>query len=349
MKPDADKITDDQFESGVKRGNHLKCWNTPTMKQEFLADSTVFLNLLAETDVSLLVGFDTCGSSEAQQAAYSQQQIFVSGILVQELCRLLFEKRGPQRLFAIIYNSWINQCTPVSAILSSANSPRETANRINALENVAMRSFRSEITFENECSAKIQRVGILPTANLPSHSIAYWGYIASAFRSSGCRGLRLSYNGRTLSSGEKLNTLSESTLIDAIELDLHWERVERSENNVVPNICAQQHRTLIRKLTSLLHEAHFYQHETSLASCALALNVSERTLQRRLNEASLSFQSLRKMLQIYYATELIAGTSLKLPEVAASANYADAAHLIRHFRDATGMTPRKFETYFLAR
>lgn len=76
-----------------------------------------------------------------------------------------------------------------------------------------------------------------------------------------------------------------------------------------------------------------------LARVAATLFVSERTLKRRLQEESASFQSLVDQVRLERAGELLRDMDMNLSQIADALGYADAANFTRAFKRWTGASP----------
>lgn len=85
-----------------------------------------------------------------------------------------------------------------------------------------------------------------------------------------------------------------------------------------------------------------YPFPPKLARVAATLFVSERTLKRRLQEESASFQNLVDQVRLERARELLTGTRMNMNQVADVLGYADAANFTRAFKRWTGVSPSHF-------
>jgi len=98
--------------------------------------------------------------------------------------------------------------------------------------------------------------------------------------------------------------------------------------------------SLVRKLAATCADPA--SGELTLAAAALDAGMSERTLQRRLGEAGLNLEELRRIVLANHAASLLAAGAPSLTEVAFQAGYADASHMGREIKRLTGMTPARF-------
>lgn len=76
-----------------------------------------------------------------------------------------------------------------------------------------------------------------------------------------------------------------------------------------------------------------------LSDLAGQLNVSKRTLQRRLKHEGVSFAKLLNSLRIEQSMELLKNRELSLAEIGYLLGFSDSSHFSREFKKANGMTP----------
>ncbi|MFB6890286.1 helix-turn-helix transcriptional regulator [Kitasatospora sp. NPDC056327] len=79
-----------------------------------------------------------------------------------------------------------------------------------------------------------------------------------------------------------------------------------------------------------------------LAATAAGLGIAPRTLQRGLAGAGTSFQAELLAVRLEVAGQLAARTALPLADIAATAGFADHAHLTHRFRARFGCPPSEF-------
>jgi AraC-like DNA-binding protein len=80
----------------------------------------------------------------------------------------------------------------------------------------------------------------------------------------------------------------------------------------------------------------------TLPKVALGMNLSSRTLQRRLVEYDLSYQALHDAVREQLARRYLSRTSLMLSEIPLLLGYSDQSAFNRAFRSWTGITPGRF-------
>lgn len=78
---------------------------------------------------------------------------------------------------------------------------------------------------------------------------------------------------------------------------------------------------------------------TNLDTVARSLDLSERTLRRRLDAQGIVFRKLARQVRLDTALELLEETDLDITEIAQRVGYSDPSHFGRAFRESLGVTP----------
>lgn len=82
----------------------------------------------------------------------------------------------------------------------------------------------------------------------------------------------------------------------------------------------------------------------SSSEVAVMMNMSERTLFRRLHEQGLSFKKLLSQLRVQLAREYLADPRLSQSEIALLLGYSEQSAFHRAFKRETGLTPRQCQS-----
>jgi AraC-like DNA-binding protein len=80
----------------------------------------------------------------------------------------------------------------------------------------------------------------------------------------------------------------------------------------------------------------------AVGAVARAVRTSPRTLQRRLQEAGLTFAEVLQQARCVAAEQMLRDSGRKIGDVARALGYSDPAHFTRAFVRWTGITPRDF-------
>lgn len=95
--------------------------------------------------------------------------------------------------------------------------------------------------------------------------------------------------------------------------------------------------TLVETVQALVR-AHLAD-DPGIDRIAHQLDMSVRTLRRRLADHGASFRDLVRAVRVDMAQELILFSGLDLTEISQRVGYSHGSHLVRAFRQATGLTP----------
>jgi AraC-like DNA-binding protein len=132
------------------------------------------------------------------------------------------------------------------------------------------------------------------------------------------------------------------SLFESPELAMDWLEIADGRELLL-EIERERQRTigepqLLRQLRAWI-ESHLA--DAGLDAAALALNVSSRSLQRRLMEENTSFQSEVRAVQVAVAQRLLRETDLAITRIALDVHLSPA-HFSTLFRGATGMSPSEW-------
>lgn len=78
--------------------------------------------------------------------------------------------------------------------------------------------------------------------------------------------------------------------------------------------------------------------------CAAQLGISRRTLQRRLDEHSVTFSSFVNEYRLELAKRLLGDNNLAIAEIAVRLGYSSTSNFGRAFQRSTGITPSQFRS-----
>jgi AraC-like DNA-binding protein len=193
---------------------------------------------------------------------------------------------------------------------------------------------------------EISRVNLLKEqTSTNTHGFAFWGYILSAYRASGRRGMRLEAGGKILFANGEINVDAMSAFSAETKGYLSWTE---TRNPTLPYIGGTEGHWLISRLSNFILGAFDSGQDVSLKCAAAHLAMSKRTLQRRLTDQGVCIRQLKRTLRLYLATCGLADERASLVDVVATCNFFDVPHFSKDFKIATGMSPRAFSDRFLS-
>ena len=83
-------------------------------------------------------------------------------------------------------------------------------------------------------------------------------------------------------------------------------------------------------------------HDTAIADVAAALNLSARTLQRRLRQEEVSFAGLRDEVRHDYARKALLAAGCEMEQLAADLGFSDVANFYHAFKRWEGCAPGEY-------
>jgi AraC-like DNA-binding protein len=246
---------------------------------------------------------------------------------------------------------------PLWQAASRAANPDQLLNGWRRLEGYAHSANRLELTQVGPVEIDCRRYAVA-NANppQPAENLLICGVIIALLEIIGCRELRCEmpevsgkkvviYEGGTFNVPDK-----RGEELDTKYWKIYWKTFEpRSGNNLadspettvpVPADCNSKTRSTVIRAAKYL-SADFLR-QWKVGELAGELGMSERSFQRRLSEAELTFSNLVRGLRIQEACRLFQEADTSLALIGFCAGFSDSAHFSRDFRAGTGSTPTAF-------
>ena len=89
-------------------------------------------------------------------------------------------------------------------------------------------------------------------------------------------------------------------------------------------------------------ELYVLHKQCDLDTISEVIDLSSRTLQRRLSKLGTSFNQIQTEVKLDLATRRLAGNTTPIHDIALELGYNDTPHFSRAFRNWTGMTPSQY-------
>ena len=83
-----------------------------------------------------------------------------------------------------------------------------------------------------------------------------------------------------------------------------------------------------------------------IGSVAEDLNLSKRTLQRRLQQQDISFAELRDQVRFHYSIDYLVKQHLSIDAISAALDFSDRTSFTNAFKRWTGLSPSTFRKLF---
>ena len=159
--------------------------------------------------------------------------------------------------------------------------------------------------------------------------------------------VRLTYTPRSAPGGVPVHRGPENRLpLDPTSLDRPARLRSPAVNRMLVDICNTELEQLKRR-TGVAGQVRELLMENAcrpldIWAAAARLNMSERSLRRRLTEEGVSLSELKDELRLQLAIELLRDTRLTMEDIAESLAFSDAASFRRAFRRWTGEAPQDY-------
>ncbi len=175
------------------------------------------------------------------------------------------------------------------------------------------------------------------------------GVMAALFETNGCEGLGAAFgdsNDPVYADG-KFHESGTRAIHDTGIWRFSWtsyEPANQQGTNLVPEKTSALEIT--NKCSAII--SGDIAHRWSLSTLAACLNVSIRTLQRRLSEVPVKFQEIVRAVQLREASRLLLDTRHELTEIGFCCGFSDYPHFSREFKKHTNLSPSEFRCKFTA-
>ena len=197
----------------------------------------------------------------------------------------------------------------------------------------------------SDCAVQHQHAGRGEGAPpLVAESWLVLGVLVALLERSGCQAVAASLPdarpmleaGRLCATEQQLNDWATSGSVQSWQLTWRGERPEAAAVQFKPNSAS----TLKEQLVGWIHETDNWQPE--LAQVASALNLSQRSLQRKLGAQGMRFVDVVGQARAARASHLLAHSPSPLAEIGFASGYTDQAHFCRDFKRRCGLSPKAF-------
>ncbi len=273
--------------------------------------------------------------------------------LKRDLLGELYASGGTEAILAIGRNLDGVAHDPIwSAALSSAD-PWVLLEKWRRFENYAHWNNRTVIERLSEASISVRRYaadGSTPTA---AENLMVCSLLTGLLAQVGCRDIDC-----ILGSSDPVTIIerdcSVQSLVVAAADTSQWQ-ISWTHHEPQTPVVTEQSRVekivgtvglsepVIRVLEHLLVDP---SRSWTLAALADACRLSERTLQRRLREADLSFSKIVRLVRIHEACALLETTDLPATAIGFCTGFSDSAHFSRDFSASMGLAPRAYRQLF---
>ncbi len=269
------------------------------------------------------------------------------------LVNCLLQQFGPEQFLQLCEKFPLHApASPLFFLLYNSSTPVSLVNKISSHAPLFHQSRRLEVIEEGENYFTVEDVYFAGPPSIPADDMFVCSILKGVLSEYGCRDLTVEWE--SVRSRELYNILS-SVNIKPLSIEMftrwryRWTRLERSyriegmDDFFLENIdgngggCTD---SLLYNLQHLLAEDLSCRPPIKIT--ASKLNISSRSLQRKLHAEGTSYAKVYNDMRIKAAERLLLASSMTLSEISHYAGFNDSAHLCREFNKKHHLTPGKF-------
>lgn len=269
--------------------------------------------------------------------------------LVEHLLRAV----GPVRFlqYCEIFPSYA-PTSPLFFLLYNSSTPGSLVRKISHHSAHFHPTRRLELVEEGDDYIVVEDIVFASPSPAPADDMFVCSTLKGVLLEYGCRGIRVEWEAVR---SEKLQQILTTIGIRPRAIEqftrwrYRWESIERScRIDGMDEYCLEKiHSTeaissdsLLFRLRRLLSED--LTRKPAIEVTAVQLELSPRSLQRRLKAEGTSYNRMYNELRIKAAERLLISTSMTLAEISRTTGFSDNAHLCREFNKKHLMTPNSF-------
>lgn len=245
---------------------------------------------------------------------------------------------------------------PLIHLLVQTGQPWRVLSAWLRLERYLHSRHRIAQTRVNDCSALLHHAGRTVGASpLVAESWLVLGVLAALLERSGCRGLDASLqdaspllrSGRVTASDGQLNEWAQAGNAQTWHVQWRVAQLQATAAALNHTATANQQDQLKNAIQRWVYKTNNWQPDVS--DIAAALNLSPRSLQRKLGEQGTRFVDVLGQARVQRASKMLTQSANPLAEIGFATGYSDQAHFCREFKRRTGLSPKAFrDTSLLA-
>lgn len=244
---------------------------------------------------------------------------------------------------------------PALNALLRTQSPLDLVERWRRLERYVHSRHRCILEEAGDRRVVVRHISLTPGASPhATEDVLVMGVMIALLEASGCDGLRAAFgdSGDPVYVGGKFHESGVRVIRDTGIWRFDWTSYDPALNRREP--ANRQGTNLFQEQTSLPPVANACSaiiggdvaYRWNVSTLAARLNVSVRTLQRRLGEVPVKFQEIVRAVQLREASRLLLDTGHDLTEIGFCCGFSDYSHFSREFKKHTNLSPSEFRRKF---
>ncbi|ACM18890.1 helix-turn-helix transcriptional regulator, AraC family [Geotalea daltonii FRC-32] len=238
---------------------------------------------------------------------------------------------------------------PLFYFLLNSDSPKTLINKLENYYRYIHSAKRIRLDAAEPCSVTVSHVTALAQPISAAEDFFACGVLKTLLGLIGCR--QLSYGWQKVGNPEIFQYLDDASLKGAVQArasqwKFQWESFSPPEKiSGLDDFLLQKSKIVQRECLSDSVEAIVKQdlnHKWTLKSVAQSLNMSERSMQRKLQDEGQTFRKLLNNARIRTAESYLLNSQLSLTEIGYLTGFSDYSHFSKEFKRYSGTNPSQY-------
>lgn len=270
---------------------------------------------------------------------------------------LVWHEAGPLTLLGAGQNISDIGYDPIWQDAVRAANPEMIFEKWRRFEKFSHSRNRLHIEYDGKNHASFERYAVHGDMPTTPENLLICGLMIGLLEINGCTGLCCDMHWRNGSThrvrqNRQFFLPQESGSLDTSRWTIEWQdfsatRINPGSEQTLPNIVLPASASAIlqnwvRSVVQFLLQD--VSRSWTVGSLAKLAGLSQRTFQRRLNEAELSFSHLVRLVRIHEACRLLKNKDISITTIGFCSGFSDSAHFSRDFLASMGMTPSDYRS-----
>ncbi len=256
----------------------------------------------------------------------------------------VLQERGPGALVQLGQAVHGLEGDPVLSMLVRVDSPRQVMSRFQRLERYVHSRHRMVVEDGTDTAMRMRHVSLVEgEPPLPAEDLVVLGVLIGFLQIAGCGGVsaRFENGGAAFPDTGAVDEAFEAGDTDKWTIEWKTFRLVMAGPVSAPELGFEASPPLVRDVA----RRHALDADTTLSATAARLNMSKRTLQRRLHEAGHGFGAIAGDVRNRMAAWWLTESDRSIAEIGFLCGYSDQAHFTRDFKRRNGPTPNVYREH----
>lgn len=233
------------------------------------------------------------------------------------------------------------EADPILTMLVRVASPRQMMSRFQRLERFVHSRHRMVVEDSDDNAMRMRHISLVDgELPLPAEDLVVLGVLIGFLQVAGCNGVSAHFDHGCMAfpGSGAVEAAFGAGYTDRWVIEWTSFAPTAAKPTREPELGLDSSPPLVRKI------AHYCatDADTTLPAVAAKLNMSKRTLQRRLREAGYDFRAITGDVRNRVAAWWLAETDRSIAEIGFLCGYSDQAYFTRDFKHRNGPTPNAY-------